>query len=379
MYRLLRRAGRVQRHLGIRASCAGSAMAAGRRSRGRGSAPRTPRAHRRRRPPRRWRRNGMRGKAARRAGEMAVCVFTTRTSRTRSRRMSTPFLGRPATAAPRRLIGLPPDVARVMTANGHRAVRRAVRQLRGVSTRRTSCKGLAGSGGVYEGHRAVCIAWPAGVSPPHPAGRRAGEPSRRPRRSTSCSRCSVRSSRTSGGLLSHSAIVAPRGTASRGWSARCDATSDHRRRREVRCVDGDAGEVSVHGCSTVVSARRCARRVALRCEGRRARRGRREPVCPSHRASRRRATSSPVTPACSKPAVMDLVRDLPTPLAVRVVRSGLELCARCPARTANSSAPGGAASWAARLAWASGPADQCALLKGECACDRAKATAWPAD
>ena len=96
----------------------------------------------------------------------------------------------------------------------------------------------------------------------------------------------------SGGLLSHSAIVA-REYGIPGVVGTRDATDRIPDGTRVR-VDGDAGEVTVFTVtSEVVAARRRARRLALRCEGNRVgRRGTQRAADPArHRALGRRSST----------------------------------------------------------------------------------------
>jgi pyruvate,water dikinase len=171
------------------------------------------------------------------ADEMAD-RFTTRTSRTG--REGPPFLGDPP-APPPDVSGLPPDVARVMTATGI-----ALGALFGSSEEEhpeeNRLKGLAASAGVYEG-----------------VARRIGGPEEFDR--IVQGDVLVTESTTeafnillpllgaivtdAGGLLSHSAIVA-REYGIPGVVGTRDATQVIADGARVR-VDGDAGEVTVHG------------------------------------------------------------------------------------------------------------------------------------
>ena len=305
-----RRAGRLQRHLGVRASCA---------------APRSRPAA------------GSRPRAAIHDAEHFVdadfdemCALVTGTDGPSADELAERFADRSSRTAK----DAPAD-ARAAAAPAARPVRpaaggrpghagdghrdgRAVRQLGGRARGEPAARSRGERGCVRRAGPARLRARPSSIASCRAT---CSSPSRRPRRSTSCCRCSARSSPTAGGLLSHSAIVA-REYGIPGVVGTRDATDLHPDGARVR-VDGDAGEV------TVSDGRRSRSRPA-RAGARRARssapkatglgeaaRGRAADPARHRAVGRRSSTPSPAARSRRSRSSRARARPLAGPLAVR--------------------------------------------------------------
>ena len=227
-----RRAGRLQRHLGVGHHAPGGAR--GRPpARGQGPRPRR-RALRRRRLRRDVRARDRRGRAVGRRARAALRRPQL------AHRQGGAGVARAAAAPAARPVGSPAR-RRPGHARGRHRVGRAVRQLGGARTRRTCCAGSPRAAACTKGRPGASRARPSSIASCRAT---CSSPSRRPRRSTSCCRCSARSSPTPA-VCSRTRRSWRASTASPAWSGRATRPTSSPTARGCEST-ATPGEVTVY-------------------------------------------------------------------------------------------------------------------------------------